>query len=92
MKKKQKQNNLKQEKRYKFFRMRNKNTKNQKKKLNFFFILNRNDIAFICGYYMLGLNFQLPLVFAIIGNMYMLSIQQVLVLGSPNHYKHGVKT
>jgi hypothetical protein len=39
---------------------------------------------------MLGLNLQLPLVIAIIGNTCILLIQFVLVLGTPNHYKHGV--
>jgi hypothetical protein len=51
-----------------------------------------NGIVFICGYCMLRLNLQLLLVFAIIGNTCMSPIQWVLVLGTLNHYKHGVKT
>jgi hypothetical protein len=60
--------------------MRNKNTRNlknlekEKKIQKKSFISIINDIVFICGYCMLGLNLQLLLVFSIIGNTYMLPI------------------
>jgi hypothetical protein len=63
------------------------------KKKIFISITNGNPfIVLICGYCMLGLNFQLLLVFPIIGNTYMLFTQYVLILGTPNHYKEGVQT
>jgi phosphotransferase system glucose/maltose/N-acetylglucosamine-specific IIC component len=62
-------------------------------KKSFISITNGNPfIVFICGYCMLGLNFQLLLVFPIIGSTYMLLTQYVLILGTLNHYKEGVQT
>ncbi len=89
MKKKQEKNHLEQEERQRKFQ--NKKLKYKKLKINLKKPKQKINFHFNHKWHCLYM-WVLHVVFVIIGNVCMLPIQQVLILGTPNHYKHGVKT